>query len=93
MVSVLLRETGRKDPNQEYALMVRDYSSGVDVDWETLCYMDYFSASRLNGLKISFWDGDVEMKEPARALRLQHPSLREAWENYQALKVLFTENK
>ena len=92
MVSVLLRKTGKKDPHKEYALMVRDYN-GIEVDWTTLCYMDYFSASRIEGENITFWDGDAEEKPEARALRLEHPSLREAWENYQTLKMLFTKNK
>ncbi len=89
MVSVLLRKTGKKDPHKEYALMVRDYN-GIEVDWTTLAYMDYFSASRIEGENITFWDGDAEMKPEAKALRLEHPSLREAWENYQTLKTLFT---
>ncbi len=92
MVSVLLRKTGKKDPHKEYALMVRDYN-GMEVDWTTLCYMDHFSASRIEGESISYWDGDEEMKEPARALRLEHPSLREAWENYLVLKKLFEDKK
>jgi hypothetical protein len=92
MVSVVLRKTGKKDSHKEYALMVRDYN-GIEVDWTTLCYMDYFSASRLDGEEIHFWDGDVEMKEEARALRLEHPALREAWENYLILKKLYTEQK
>jgi hypothetical protein len=92
MVSVLLRKTGKKDPHKEYALMVRDYN-GIEVDWTTLAYMDYFSASRIEGESISYWDGDAEEKPEASALRLEHPSLREAWENYQTLKTLFTKNK
>lgn len=91
MISVLLRKTGNKDPHKEYALMVRDYN-GIEVDWTTLCYMDYFSASRIEGENITFWDGDAEEKPEARALRLEHPSLREAWENYQTLKALFMKN-
>jgi hypothetical protein len=91
MVSLVIRKTGSKDSHKEYALMVRDYN-GIEVDWTTLCYMDYFSANRIIGENISWWDGDVEMKEPARALRLEHPSLREAWENYQTLKALFMKN-
>jgi hypothetical protein len=55
--------------------------------------MDYFSASRIEGESISYWDGDAEEKPEASALRLEHPSLREAWENYQTLKTLFTKNK
>lgn len=92
MVSVLLRKTGKKDPHKEFALMVRDYN-GIEVDWETLCYMDYFSASRLNDERITWWDGDAEMKPEVRALRLEHPSLREAWENYLVQKELFTKRK
>jgi len=92
MVSVLLRKTGKKDPHKEYALMVLDYN-GIEVDWTTLAYMDHFSASRIEGESISYWDGDAEEKPEARALRLEHPSLREAWENYQTLKTLFTKNK
>ena len=89
MVSVYLCKKSSKDPHKEYALMVRDYN-GIEVDWTTLAYMDYFSASRIENERITFWDGDVEEKPEARALRLEHPSLREAWENYKILKELFT---
>lgn len=92
MVSVYLRKTGKTDPHKEYALMVRDYN-GIEVDWTTLAYMDYFSATRIENERITLWDGDVEEKPEARALRLEHPSLREAWENYQTLKALFAKPK
>lgn len=88
VVDVVLRKTGKKDPSKEYALMVREYS-GIEVEWITLCYMDSYSASQLDGETISYWDdsNDDESSE-CRALRLEHPSLREAWENYQVLKQL-----
>lgn len=92
MVDVYLRKTGKSDYTKEYALMVREYN-GVEVDWTTLCYMDGFSAARLSNERITFWDGEPEDKEPVRALRLEHPSLRDAWENYQVLKRLHTPNK
>lgn len=92
MVNVVLRKTGSKDHNKEYALMVRDYNV-MDVDWTTLCYMDYFSASRLENERITFWEGDAEEKPEVRALRLEHPSLREAWESYQTLKALLKSEK
>jgi hypothetical protein len=87
MVNVVLRKTNSKDPHKEYALMVRDYN-GIEVDWTTLAYMDHFSASRIEGEQITYWDGDAEEKPEARALRLEHTSLREAWESYQTLKSL-----
>lgn len=92
MVDVVLRKTNSREPHKEYALMVRDYN-GIEVDWTTLAYMDYFSATRIENERITFWDGDVEEKEEVRALRLEHPSLREAWENYKTLKALFSKPK
>lgn len=87
MVDLYLRKTSSKDPHKEYALMVREYS-GVDVDWTTLCYMDAFSALQIEGERITFWDGKAEENPEVKALRLEHPSLREAWDNYQTLKYL-----
>lgn len=92
MVSVYLRKTSKKDPHKEYALMVRDYN-GIEVDWTTLAYMDHFSAKQIENERITFWDGDAEEKPEAKALRLEHPSLREAWENYKTLKALFAKPK
>lgn len=89
MVSLYLCKTNSKDPRKEYALMVRDYN-GTEVDWTTLCYMDDYSAYQLDHETVSIYDGDFEEKPEVKALRLEHPSLREAWENYQTLKALFT---
>lgn len=87
MISVVLRKTGKKDPDKEYALMIREYN-GIDVDWATLCYMDHYSAHRLNGEEIYYWDGDAEEKSEVKALRLKNSALRKAWEQYQTLKAL-----
>lgn len=87
MVDVVLRKTNSKDSRKEYVLMVRNYD-GTEVDWTTLCYMDFYSAHQIANEEITFWEGDTEEKPEVRALRLEHPSLREAWENYQTLKSL-----
>lgn len=87
MISVVLRKTGKKDPDKEYALMVRDYN-GIEVDWTTLAYMDHFSASRIENKRITYWDGDAEEKPEVKALRLKNSALRKAWEQYQTLKAL-----
>ena len=89
MVDLVLRKTSNKKIERKYALMIRDFSSGIEVDWTTLCYMDHFSASRIEGEQITYWDGDAEEKPEVKQLRLEHPSLREAWDNYQILKKLF----
>lgn len=88
MVDLVLRKTGNKNPHKEYALMVRDYSSGVEVDWTTLCYLDYYSAQQLNNKTVGFWNSDPEDIPEVRSLRLQNQNLREAWDNYQTLKSL-----
>lgn len=88
MVDLVLRKTGNKDPHKTWALMIRDFSSGIEVDWTTLCYMDDYTAHALNNERVTYWDGNPEDKPPVKALRLEHPSLREAWENYQILKTL-----
>jgi hypothetical protein len=93
MVDLVLRKTGNKKPEREYVLMIRDFSSGIELDWSTLCYMDHFSASQIEGEQITYWDGDAEEKPEVKQLRLEHPSLREAWENYQVLKVLHAKPK
>jgi hypothetical protein len=88
MVDVVLRKTGSKDYRKEYALMIRDYSSGIEVDWTTLCYMDYYSAHQIKDETITFWEGDPENKKEVSSLRLDHPALRKAWDQYQLLKNL-----
>lgn len=95
MVDLYLLKTNNKDHSKAYKLAIRDFGGGTDVEWTTLCYMDAFSADRLNGEKISYWSMNDEPEEiPAvQALRLEHPSLREAWDNYQVLKKLVTPNK
>jgi hypothetical protein len=92
MVDVVLRKTGSKDWRREYALMIRDFRSGIEVEWTTLCYMDGFSADSIAGEEIHFWgrDQNAEETDEVRALRLEHPALREAWETYQVLKRLCT---
>ena len=90
MVDLVLRKTGSKNLQKEYALMVRDYSSGIEVDWTTLCYLDYYSAHQLKNETVSFWNGDPEDIPEVRSLRLQNQNLREAWDNYQTLKSLIS---
>ena len=93
MVDLVLSKTKLNDPSKEWALLIRDFSSGVEVDWTTICYMDSYTARQLNNERVYFRDGDPEEKPLIKALRLEHPSLREAWENYQTLKALFMKNK
>lgn len=88
MVDVVLCKTRSAKPERAWALMVRDFGSGIEVEWTTLCFMDEMSAHTLNGENISFWDGNPEEKEEARQLRIEHPGLREAWDNYKLLKAL-----
>lgn len=92
MVDVVLRKAsfGNGNPSREWALCIRDFSSGVEVEWTTICFMDDFTARQITGERITFWDGDDELKAPAKELRLEHPSLREAWDNYKVLKELFS---
>lgn len=93
-MDLVLRATGSKNPKRAYALAVRDFGSGIEVEWTYLCFMDEFSAYELvDTNKPYFWAGDPEEGEEAKELRLEHPGLREAWESYQVLKALARKSK
>ena len=89
MIDLVVRKTNKTDANKEYVLMVREYH-GIEVEWYTLCYMDAFSANRLIGEKVTLWENTpIEEEDDNKSLRLKHPTLREAWDNYRTLKALF----
>ena len=93
-MDLVLRKTGSKKPERAYVLAVRDFGSGVEVDWTYLCYMDECSAHSLAETnKPYFWEGEPEEGIEAKELRLGNPALREAWDNYKILKTLLSPNK
>lgn len=93
MELVITKVANPRNPDQSYALKIRDHGP-ADTDYYHLCYVDHWTAHQLIDMGSAFWlYGDPEQTKEVAALREQYPALAAAWEHYQMLKQLVQKSK